>query len=88
VRAPVYALVGFVLWMLGAEDLLLGGPVSAFVAFPAALLFELAAGYRAVRNLRCGGSVRRGAAIGAVLVALPVVFLDASGLLVLFSPQQ
>ena len=87
-RAPVYALVGFVLWMLGAEDLLLGGPLSAFVALPAALLFELAAGYRAVRNLRRGGGALRGAAIGALLVALPVVLLDASGLLILFSPQQ
>jgi hypothetical protein len=88
VRAPVYALVGFVLWMLGAEDLLLGGPVSAFVALPVAFLFELAAGYRAVRNLRRGGSVLRGAAIGALLVAVPVLLLDASGLLILFSPQQ
>ena len=87
-RAPVYALVGFVIWMLGAEDLLLSGPVSALVALPVALLFELAAGYRAVRNLRRGGSVLRGAAIGALLVALPVVLLDVSGLLILFSPQQ
>jgi hypothetical protein len=88
VRAPVYALVGFVLFMLGAEDLLLGGPVSAFVALPAALLFELAAGYRAVRNLRRGGGALRGAAIGALLVAVPVILLGASGLLILFSPQQ
>jgi hypothetical protein len=88
VRAPAYALVGFVLWMLGAEDLLMGGPLSAFYALPAALLFELAAGYRAIRNLRRGGSVLRGSAIGALLVAVPVVLLDASGLLLLFSPQQ
>jgi hypothetical protein len=88
VRAPAYALVGFVLWMLGAEDLLMGGPIPARFALPLALVLEVAATYRAIRNLRGGASVARGAAVGALLVAAPVVFLTASGLLLLFSPQQ
>ena len=87
-RAAVYALIGFVLWMLGAEDLLLGGPIPALFALPLALVLEGAATYRAIRSLRGGASVSRGAAIGALLVAAPVVFLTVSGLFVLFSPQQ
>ena len=87
-RAPAYALVGFVLWMLGAEDLLQGGPMSALRALPLALVLEVAATYRAIRNLRGGASVARGSAVGALLVAAPVVFLTVSGLILLFSPQQ
>jgi hypothetical protein len=88
VRAAAYALIGFVLWMLGAEDLLLGGPIPALFALSLALVLEGAAVYRAIRNLRGGASIARGSAIGALLVAGPVVFLTVSGLFVLFSPQQ
>ena len=87
-RAPAYALSGFVLWMLGAEDLLLGGPLPALLALPLALVLEGVAIYRAIRSVRGGASVSRGSAVAALLVAVPVVFLTISGLFVLFSPQQ
>jgi hypothetical protein len=89
VGAAVSALAGFVFLVLATGNFLFGGGVLAFFALPLAIVLEAAAVFSAVRTfVRRRPGARRGAAIGAFLVALPVAVLAAAGLVVLFTPKQ
>ena len=86
-RAVVFAVAGFVLLVVGAADFVFGGGVLAFFVLPVAIAVEVAAAYGATRVLLRRGA-GRGAAVGALLVAVPVGALAVTGLVALFAPQH
>ncbi|HYZ79232.1 MAG TPA: hypothetical protein VE596_17840 [Gaiellaceae bacterium] len=86
--AAVSALAGFVFLVLAAADFLLGDGVLAFFALPLAIVLEVAATYSAVRALGRETGARRGAALGAIVVAPTVTVGAAFGFIILFAPKQ
>jgi hypothetical protein len=88
VVAAVSALSGFVFLVLAAGDFVFGDGALAIFALPLAIVFEAAAVYSGVRAVGRETGARRGAAVGGIVVALPVTVLAAFGLVVLFAPKQ
>jgi hypothetical protein len=88
-RAAIFALAGFALLVVGMFDFVYGGGVAALFVWPLAIVLEIVAAFLAVRILGRGESgAGRGAAIGALVVALASGGLAVVGLLALFAPKR